>query len=221
MKRITKIGAICALTAALCAPAHAEFQHTDWKAEGDSLATLDTDTGLEWLKLTETNGRSFVNVSQNLSTDFSGWRLPTAAEVTDMFRNLLGEPYGYEGAPPERITDGTTAEVKALSQTYLGKTAANYAYGWFMPAPGDEYVAGGGYWSGTFYTYWTYGSSQPTAGRVATGVYLVSDGGTTLSSQLDPSINTPRNASADVSAPAAGIAGVLGLMLMGRFRRQK
>ena len=30
--------------------------HTDWKVDGDKLATLDEETGIEWLKITQTTG---------------------------------------------------------------------------------------------------------------------------------------------------------------------
>ncbi|WP_447474303.1 hypothetical protein [Vibrio harveyi] len=54
---LKKLLVIAALAAGLISTqASAAFVHTDWKQAGDGLATLDTVTGIEWLKLTETAG---------------------------------------------------------------------------------------------------------------------------------------------------------------------
>jgi len=53
----------------------AEIVDTDWKSEGDALAFVDTDTGIEWLKLDYTAG---MTIEEGLSID--GWRLATASE---------------------------------------------------------------------------------------------------------------------------------------------
>jgi hypothetical protein len=56
---------------------------------------------------------------------------------------------------------------------------------------------------------------------ISLGVYLVSDGGTTLSSQMDPSINANNvnYVAADVSAPA--LLGLMGLGLLGFAARRR
>lgn len=53
--------------------AHASFVHTDWKSTGDKKTTLDTSTGIEWLKLTETAGRSINDIKARFSTDLTDW----------------------------------------------------------------------------------------------------------------------------------------------------
>lgn len=35
---------------------HAALQSVNWKVAGDNKATLDTNTGIEWLDITETDG---------------------------------------------------------------------------------------------------------------------------------------------------------------------
>jgi hypothetical protein len=43
----------------------AALVETDWTNTGDALATLDTDTGIEWLDLTQTLGMS-INQAEGL-----------------------------------------------------------------------------------------------------------------------------------------------------------
>ena len=66
--------------------ASAAFVPTDWKLAGDGLATLDKQTGIEWLDLTQTKGMSIQSVLSQLDGgSFSGWRLPTSSEIEQLF----------------------------------------------------------------------------------------------------------------------------------------
>lgn len=51
-------------------------------------ATLDTNTGIEWLR-GATKGQSYNEVFARLDTDLKGWRFPTQ----DEFKNLLTTYY--------------------------------------------------------------------------------------------------------------------------------
>ena len=62
----------------------AEIVDTDWKSEGDALAFVDTDTGIEWLKLDYTAG---MTIEEGLSID--GWRLATASEVEELVSHIV------------------------------------------------------------------------------------------------------------------------------------
>lgn len=53
---IRKIAAIALLACLASGEASADFLHTDWQADGDSLATLLEETGLDWLKINGTLG---------------------------------------------------------------------------------------------------------------------------------------------------------------------
>ncbi len=55
-------------------------------------STLDTDTGLEWLDLTDTIGMSHDDVTAELTTSglFDGWRYASRAEVSEMIFNITG-----------------------------------------------------------------------------------------------------------------------------------
>jgi hypothetical protein len=70
--------------------ANAGLVEADWLSEGDNLALLDTNTGLEWLDFTETQNQSYNNVISQLNTTFDTWRLPTFSEVSDFFNNAFG-----------------------------------------------------------------------------------------------------------------------------------
>ena len=54
------------------------------------LSTLDTDTGLEWLDLTETVGLSYRYISNNMQKGekYENWRYATSEEVFTLWENL-------------------------------------------------------------------------------------------------------------------------------------
>lgn len=227
MKFIKSFVATLLVTAAVSAPAHADFFHTDWKAEGDQLAVVDTDTGLEWLKIDATLGRSYNDIVASLNDEFAGWRLPTNDEVTDMFNNMLGDPYGDQGVVNTHTSSRIEVAEGNIFREYMStedSTMSSRIYGWYANGNGSSSLAGGGLWDTAFYTYYTYSSGQANTGRANTGVYLVSDGGTTYSSIKNPSLNDAgwdgvSGAPASVSAPFAAIVGIFGLTTLMRRRK--
>lgn len=52
--------------------------------------TRDTSTGLDWLDLTETNGRSYTDISSKLGAgqEFDGWHYATIDEVETLWENM-------------------------------------------------------------------------------------------------------------------------------------
>ncbi len=53
--------------------------------------TRDTTTGLEWLDLTETNNRTYVDISVNqlgAGGEFEGWRVATTSEALTLWNNF-------------------------------------------------------------------------------------------------------------------------------------
>ena len=202
--------------------AHAELVHTDWKVDGDSLATLDVDTGIEWLKLTETAGRSYNTVSGQLGSDFLGWRLPSESE----FQTLLVKMY------PSIGNIATNSYVGVVESDYLfwrdafGSSATDgsvvRSFGWYMSDVGTLHYGGND-------VNYIHGNDPYVAngfidsGHANYAVFLVSDGGVTLSSINNPLLNA-NNPNApeiveDVYAPLG--LGVLSLVMLGfRTRRQ-
>ncbi len=89
-------GLLIAVLAAgvLVAPvAQAELLEVDLNTPGDALVTRDTDTGLDWLDLTESTFLSFDQVEADVGGFISdGWRHATGAEVCALFAPVDGEP---------------------------------------------------------------------------------------------------------------------------------
>jgi hypothetical protein len=184
--------------------AHAELVATDWKNTGDGLATLDTATGIEWLDLTQTGNMSINQVESltGVGGTFEGWRLPTRAEVMQMMRNAfptnsaqiqIGSIHFLDNAPTV-----TVQEVNNF-RSLLGITVTNsnfeYTSGIHKNDSGQAYSV---LFSGvrdrltnndiTLYITRDAGNDYNIS-NAKYSVYLVSDGGTTLDSQLDPTIN--------------------------------
>ncbi len=90
-----RIGRLLTVLAAgiLVAPAaQAELLEVDLNTPGDALVTRDTDTGLDWLDLTESTNLSFDQVEGDVGGFISdGWRHATAAEVCGLFAAVNAE----------------------------------------------------------------------------------------------------------------------------------
>ena len=53
---------------------------------------IDNSTGLEWIDFGITNNKSFNDVQAELSTTYSGWRLPTYDEVKTLWSGMFDQP---------------------------------------------------------------------------------------------------------------------------------
>jgi hypothetical protein len=206
--------------------AQATLVETDWKTEGDALATLDTETGIEWLDVTQTINMSINQVDSLTRTGgaFEGWRLPTRAEVGEMMVSAFSSQSAL--IQEEGKWDVDSAETHNEADTFVAlfglsyRNTVDHSYGLFKNNDGAAYSvirSGVQYQPDTSYVevhsntniHNDYNYKDATS-----GVFLVSDGGDTLSSRQDPSINA-NNANApinNVSAPA-----LLGLMSFGLF----
>jgi hypothetical protein len=218
---------ICALIISLLfinTSAHAGFVDTDWNTTGDAKATLHEETGLEWLKFDNTNNSSVNQVIALLDTTYDGWRLPTMNEVNALADAITGTTAVTSG---EYIVPSHYPQLwfnaMGISAAYNTNNISSYG---FHIDENDNTVKS----SGSAY----YGSTSKVVrngdGNVGftldsvyfhVGVFLVSDGGTTLSSQLDPSLNAnnANSPAADVSTP--GLMGLFGLSLIGLAYRRK
>jgi hypothetical protein len=214
----------------LAAPSYAGFVKGDWNNQGDNLAALDTDTGLEWLSFTATSGMSFSQVSDLLSTDFLGWRLPTRLEVNTVMEHATlisidfannGNDYGYAGYDDSfKASSIYFASVFGNSHSvYSGGVTTNYSYGVYG---NDDFNQGGNsvLSSGSAYiSENNYGSAidDVDAGdfmHPAYSVFLVSD-----SSEIDPEAPTEPEVPVNVPLPATGL--LLSLALAGFGMRKK
>lgn len=232
MKKIAL--ALTLLLSTLSFSAAADFSKTDWKTTGDNAAILDSVSGLEWLSFRHTDGKSIDYVMKNLDSVYAGWRLPTTLELADMFNRLF----------PVTFTDGVTSVMSSMSGPE-GKAFAelfgdtkNYttdAFSRGLIIDSGDVVRYAGIWYNKQAQYNNYslsylaGSYSKTFAHDNYAVFLVSDGGTTLSSNQDPTINmnnpmAPINTwqnninVEDISSPSLLLAGLLPLLI--RLRRK-
>lgn len=216
--------------------ANASFEYTDWKTVGDKKAFLDGSTGQEWLRLSQTGNKSISDVLNQLFTTYAGWRLPTNTEVTKFVTNI----YGGLNLQFHEVTARSNYYAMYLGAnrfaSWMGngyKTAVTHG-GLYYDEDGKIRVFGAYMNEGGAYTItmglessYLYNVNSRAGGYF--GVFLVSDGGTTLSSINNPMLNI-NNPNAPVNqvpeAPAdvpvhAGF-GLLGLLLMAfGLRRRK
>jgi hypothetical protein len=220
-----KTSLIAAILLLPIASVQAALVESDWKSTGDALATLDTETGIEWLDLTQTDDISIAQAKGMLSNSFLGWRLPTLPEVTAMMESAFSSEVSRvnTGGNFSSYADTTNNEADLFRSLFgVTRTGGSYQFtaGIVENDPGKSTkVLQSGVRARTSDNYLIISSKSNYTDNLNSssssfGVYLVSDGGTTLSSQQDPSINS-NNANApaaDVSAPA-----LLGLMSLGLF----
>ncbi|WP_331344889.1 hypothetical protein [Cellvibrio sp. UBA7661] len=64
------------------------IENVDAFHQNDNLAVRDVDTGLVWLDFGVNNGASINSVVDSLNSVYSGWRLPTEAEVISFWDKL-------------------------------------------------------------------------------------------------------------------------------------
>ena len=89
------IGAVClALAASASQSAQATFIQTSDPRFGVGSGVLDTNTGLEWLKVTFSQGLSANQVLAQLSPGgaFSGFRYATRSEFSGLINEVFGQP---------------------------------------------------------------------------------------------------------------------------------
>ncbi len=112
---------------------------------GDVLVTRDTDTGLDWLDLTESTNLSFDQVEADMGGFISdGWRHATGAEVCALFASVTAEPSPCPGNFV--VAFGAATPFFLLGRTFTGfnEFSARGFYddgdrfspgGWGLPKP--------------------------------------------------------------------------------------
>jgi len=187
MKKSHLLGPVCACLIATSFSASAVLVNEDWNGGTDNL-TWDTDTGLRWLDLTESNNlsRDYVITQLGSSGDFEGFRYATNAEVVTLWSNFgidlsAGAPEIYFGL------DADVADATAWLGNPFGDWNPNsFPYGALgvtsEESPDDEgnYTYLGAYQDtgpiATFTRYITISSADTTAtasAAITRGHYLV------------------------------------------------
>lgn len=196
--------------------AQAELIDSDWKQVSDGLTVLDTESGLEWLNLDQTNGLGFAQIDAKLDNELAGWRFATRDELTVLFdHGFTTALVGVDGKYYDGVNNpGLSAEI-AIFKALTGYTSADRSLGYYWEGSAL-------YQAGTIESWflmspeYSYDYSAYSGGDGGVGYWLVSDGGLTISSQNDPSINDVSGSSVPVPASAA----LLGLGLLGFARRK-
>lgn len=216
----------------------AALVQTDWKVAGDGLATLDTVSGLEWLDLTVTDSYSIALALSKMGVGqlLEGWRLPTHKEVVAMLaRQFPSQNYRENESVASRIAYGAEAPEATQYRTLFGTTYSNDTWadgGWTGGTHGmyvndnpdasnlPAVVSANVHRSNTGQSYFNLYSINSgtllhmTYSHANNGVFLVSDGGVTRSSLLDPTLNI-NNPSAPINQVAAVPVNALGMGLLG------
>lgn len=224
MFRTSFISALVLTFSAFSMQVNASLIPTDWKNAGDALATLDTDTGLEWLDLSLTARDSLETLASRLSSDLAGWRMATQSEVDRLHLNYDSTLYSTK---VEYI--GTTNTKMNPWRSLFGITGSGSASMGVYQRDDGQWGVVGAYRTG-LPRWLTMGGSMNLSEmqysiNVWSGYFLVSDGGTTLSSQLNPTLNA-NNPNAPVNQSPSDVSihasfGLLGLLLMTLgFRRR-
>lgn len=86
-KNSIMLGFIIAASLFLNGAASASLLSIDSATWGQGAITRDTESGLDWLDLTMTVNRSYVDISSNLATEFIDFRYATREEVFTLFRH--------------------------------------------------------------------------------------------------------------------------------------
>lgn len=200
--------------------AHAGFLTTDWLIVGDSKSVLHEETGIEWMRYSETQGLSIdsVELATQKGGVYYGWRLPTYMEVIAMFSEFK-DPFlssGWVGGTSNSMSTGhiynnfEQARVKMASVFggyYLNHATLGYRWITSFKYKNEEgVVVKLGYEKARHPRSYSSGINGylDYAGNFSSNdaVFLVNDGGVTLSSKEQPSLNANNeNSPYSVSAP--------------------
>lgn len=174
------------LIAVLSTNINAAIVSVDWQSAGDNLITRDSVTGLDWLDLTVTQGKSYNNILSQLEPGqlYEGWRYASRAEVLQLWNNM--------GAPIKYGTYISLSSVEFQNINYainlLGNTFESVSSSLPLGAHGItatsssrlaqsgyyKYVEGYAYRVSCDCMYIYYNSdTTPTSTRITEGSYLV------------------------------------------------
>ena len=123
---------LAASTLVLSTSVNAALISTDWQNVGDNFITQDTDSGLEWLDLTETVGMSYDQVTAQMATggSLAGWSYATSSQISGFFDSAGGSG-DYTGS-----SEANNGVVESVS-TFWGYSRALTKFSKFLFAEVD------------------------------------------------------------------------------------
>lgn len=219
----------------LSTSSRAEFISTNYLTENDNQIAFDTETGLEWLKLNVTSGKSISNVMELMNNgEYEGFRFATASEVDAIIEKLMPSLFSseerYLNDPSSFIVD--TQESLNFRKT-MSNTYSNQTYGYvYTPQDSDSGESarfiGSNTWEGgvvSYYRYdgvYFYGSQDSTVDintrHNYSGVYLVSTGGYSYSSLNEDRVRLVQE---EIDVPTPTLFASFLLLLPGLIRKKK
>jgi len=119
MNKLFRI-AIVAVFTLVTTPAYSTLLLHDWLTVGDGLVVYDTNTNIEWLNLTQSNGMAYSDVSNQLGAGgiFEGMRFAANYEVIDLWASYFGIDLSSSNLYTERA--GYLDPGVRLASEYLG-----------------------------------------------------------------------------------------------------
>lgn len=197
----------------------AAFTKTDWKTAGDLMVIQDSNTKLEWLNLMATDGKSINQVNSELSTTYSGWRLPTNDEVSALMYGIYSKATTLEWSTNiARRTKPTVWEGANLFATLMGNGAKTLTYhlGLYFDEDGIVRNTGAYVNEGGAYTV-TRGLEHTDVDLTSTVITLNGVGGVFLVRGGEPVVPEPEPN--PVPSPLGlGLLSLLGVALTSRRR---
>jgi hypothetical protein len=199
----------------------AELVHDDF-IEGDGMATVDTETGLTWLKfqVTQLHSLSTAKADTEEGGKFDGWRLATAEEVNQLWENVMGEGVTTHSSTVVNIIGGSygvdedefNTFREYLGGGYWGSRGYLYSTGYFWQDEEEGVMGKAGLLATASGWGRLYGPEEeyPYASDNYSGIYMVKDLG-----GLDGNLNSEA-ANVPIGGAAIASLGLLGLVGMRR-----
>lgn len=209
--------------------AQAELVNSDWKSSGDNYMITDTNTGIKWLSLELTLGKSVNDLDG--SPSFSGFEVASEDAMQTLATSYLGYPDLRATGPFEDETLEEESLLRSFSESfgvYVMNEHNIYSYGIYSIGEDQNHLAG-------VFTYKrrhkrTTSIKDDDYSYSNFGVYMMETASyqnwlSTVPEKLEPlpeetaSTDTPEVVS-NVNAPVAYAMGLLSLCFAG-FRRGK
>jgi len=130
MKKSYLLGAVCACLTVISVNANAAIID-------NTTYTTDTASGLDWLDLTETVGRTYDDISSKFGSgqEFDGWRYATLLEVTSFWNAFGGNDSYYNTVSTQNngLTD-TVSPLWGYTNCDVATCDSGLRYSWAITA---------------------------------------------------------------------------------------